>query len=534
MMSNLEALKNLPLSLVAALNNPALIDQELARRSFNDYCRQMLEVEPAKHHLFLNDKLMAVERGEIKRLMIFMPPGYAKSTYASVAFPAWLIGRDPKRSIICASHAKDLAEGFSRKVRGHVKSNEYHGIFDLELSRESQSVSRWQVEYDDNGNKKKGAEYYAVGIDSSITGKRANGAIIDDPVKGIKEARSPVVQKSTLEWYKTDLRTRLLPEAFQIIIQTRWDVNDLAGSILPADYQGQSGWVQARDGEKWYIINMPALAKENDVLGRIPGEALWPEFYTKEMVEQERVTQGERNFAALYQQMPVPEGGNEFKSEWIQYYDFMAGFDTEGCNIYIMVDPANEKKESSDYTAMVVVGLGSDNNYYILDMVYDKLNPTERINKVIYLHKKWNKLSGKPPTVAYEKYGMMSDTHFLKKAQATLNYRFHVIEVGGSMRKVDRIRRLIPLFQSRRFYLPFNIMFRNGQGKTVDLIQEFIKSEMEHFPSSTHDDMLDALSRICDENVYATFPELKEPIKFDIIGGDLYGQQDKTEDWLNW
>lgn len=520
--------------MAAFQSNLSTIDQELARRDFNDYCRMMLEVEPARHHLFLNDKLMAVERGEIKRLMIFMPPGYAKSTYASVAFPAWIIGRDPKRSIICASHAKDLAEGFSRKVRGHVKSNEYHGIFDLELSRESQSVSRWQVEYDDNGNKKKGAEYYAVGIDSSITGKRANGAIIDDPVKGIKEARSPVVQKSTLEWYKTDLRTRLLPEAFQIIIQTRWDVNDLAGSILPQDYDGRSGWVQARDGEQWYVINMPALAKESDILGRLPGEALWPDFYTKKMVEQERVTQGERNFAALYQQMPVAEGGNEFKSEWIQYYDFLRGFNTSECNVYILVDPANEKKETSDYTAMIVVALSTDNNYYILDIVYDKLNPTERINKLIFLHKKWNQQAGKPPSVAYEKYGMMSDTHFLKKAQATLNYRFPITEVGGSMRKVDRIRRLIPLFQSKRFYLPHNIMYLNASGKTVDLVNELIKNEMEHFPSATHDDMLDALSRICDENVYATFPRLKEPVTFNIIGGAIYEPNDKTEDWMNW
>jgi predicted phage terminase large subunit-like protein len=517
--------------MTALILKPELIDQELSRRSFDDYCRYVMQLEPAKHHLFVNDKLMAVERGEINRLMIFEPPGHAKSTYASVGFPAWFVGNNPTDNIICASHAKDLAEGFSRKVRGNVKSDEYINVFSIDLSKESSSVSRWQVEYeDDKGQKRKGAEYYAVGIGSSVTGKRAKGGIIDDPVKGAKEARSPVVQASTFEWYKTDFRTRLLPGAFIIIMQTRWDTNDLSGKILPEDYDGRSGWVKARDGEMWYVINLPALAREGDILGRKAGEALWPEFYTQEMMEQERRTQGEHNFAALYQQLPVAASGNEFKSEWIQYFNPLKGIVLGECNLWILVDPANEKKATSDYTAIVVVALAPDNNYYIMEIIRDRFNPTERIQKVMDTHKKWNQLAGKPPQVAYEKYGMMTDTHYLRAEQDKQGYRFAIQEVGGTMKKEDRIRRLIPIFEQRRLWLPYNQIYVTMNKSTTELVMDFVKNEYEPFPYGSHDDVLDAMARIFDVN--ASFPMITKRYRQN-VRAEFEEPEERDSDWMD-
>ena len=170
-------------------------------------------------------------------------------------------------------------------------------------------------------------------------------------------------------------------------------------------------------------------------------------------------------------------------------------------NCYILYDPANSKKKRSghdpDYTAMMVVGLATDNNYYLLDMVRDRLNPTERVQFLIALHKKWNKRAGKPPKVVCEQYGMMTDSHYILQAQKALNYRFAVVEVGGQMAKQERIRRLVTPFEEGRVYLPKYLPYLNSNKETVDLTESFI-SEYETFPVGRHDDMMDALSRIMD------------------------------------
>lgn len=202
--------------------------------------------------------------------------------------------------------------------------------------------------------------------------------------------------------------------------------------------------------------------------------------------------------------------GGEFKAEWIQYYDYLAGFNVKQCNIYILVDGASKKRDDSDYTAIVVIGLSPDNNYYLLDIVRDKLNPTERVDRVIEVHKKWNKLGGKSPTVAYEEYGNMSDVFYLRKAQAELSYRFAVVSMGGNkLSKEDRIRQLIPLFENKRFYLLHNLMYTDFNRKTRDLVADFINNEYLSFPDCIHDDVIDAMARIVDPTLSATFPRLK-------------------------
>ena len=151
----------------------------------------------------------------------------------------------------------------------------------------------------------------------------------------------------------------------------------------------------------------------------------------------------------------------------------------------------------------------------------------------MHLHRKWNKLGGKSPIVGYEKYGMMTDAFYLKKEQNERNYRFNIVELGGQLKKEDRIRRLIPLFQQKRIYFPSTLIYSNYAKNTVDLIRELINNEMLVFPVSAHDDMLDAMARICDEELYAHFPMVTQGIELN-VHGVMVGNEEETDDWMSW
>jgi predicted phage terminase large subunit-like protein len=170
-------------------------------------------------------------------------------------------------------------------------------------------------------------------------------------------------------------------------------------------------------------------------------------------------------------------------------------------NKYIVVDPASSKKKTSDYTAIFVIGAASDNNFYVLDMVRDRLNLTERADAVFALHRRW-----KPVLVGYERYGMMGDIEHIKQRQQDEKYHFPITELGGKVAKVDRIRRLIPVFEQGRVFLPVELSKRDYEGREVDLINVFVNDEFTAFPVAAHDDMLDALSRIMDTDLGIRFP----------------------------
>lgn len=195
--------------------------------------------------------------------------------------------------------------------------------------------------------------------------------------------------------------------------------------------------------------------------------------------------------SAQYQQNPSPLGGGEFRREWLRFYDGKPTYST--MNTYIFVDPANSKKKSSDYTAMVVIGLGSDDNFYILDIVRDKLNLRERQQKLFSLQVKY-----KPKAVLYEKYGMSSDIEAMNEAMQFFNHRFTITEVGGALSKEDRIRRLIPHFADGRIYLPREMIRADWNNKPIDVIEEFVEQEYLTFPVGVHDDLIDAISRLFD------------------------------------
>jgi predicted phage terminase large subunit-like protein len=204
----------------------------------------------------------------------------------------------------------------------------------------------------------------------------------------------------------------------------------------------------------------------------------------------------------------VADATQGFKRDWIRFYEKSPEDVHSGLNKYILVDAANDKRKTNDYTAMWVVGLGSDGNRYILDIVRDRLNLTERAEKLIQLHRKW-----RPMEVRYERYGMMADIQHIKYRQGEMNYRFDIIEVGGQTPKNDRIRRLIPLFEQAKIWFPQTLHKTNYEGQTRELVGDFIEQEYASFPVPMHDDMLDALARMEEPDLSLVWPKMPEESK---------------------
>src|SRR3990167_3030380 len=261
-----------------------LAKRELARRRLGWFIKyHNEEYQENWHHKIIIEKLEAVERGEVRKLMVFVPPQNGKSEIASINFPAWFFGRNPKKAIIASSYNADLAVNFGRKARNIVASPEYRNLFNVSLSEDSKAAGRWLTD--------KGGEYTAVGIGGGTTGRRADVFIIDDPVKDKQEAESPVIQERNIGWYRSVAKTRLSPTGAIVIIQTRWHDLDLAGQILASE-----------DG--WDVVSLPAIA-EHDEECRIVGEALWPQRYSLEWLQAQKKDIGTELFSALYQQSPI-------------------------------------------------------------------------------------------------------------------------------------------------------------------------------------------------------------------------------------
>jgi len=342
-----------------------LLKRKRARKSLTEYCRYVAPFEPpAIHHELLCNALDKVVDGEIRNLMVFMPPGSAKSTYASVRFPAYYLGRLGKKSIICSSYGGDLATAFGRKVRNLVDSKESKNVFpELVLTEDSRARGEWET--------KDGGTYFAVGVGGGVTGRRGDLGLIDDPVKGRKEADSDTVKNDTWQWYKSDFLTRLKPNAAQVIIQTRWVDDDLSGRLLPEDWNGESGIFTGKDGREWTVISLQAEAVEgkNDPLGRKEGEWLWPDWFTPDYwaeTKRSQMQEDTRNWTALYQQTPTAEEGTYFKKEWFNRYplgeepDYIVKF---GASDYAVTDGGG------DFTEQGVAGVCPEGDLYLLDWI---------------------------------------------------------------------------------------------------------------------------------------------------------------------
>jgi len=354
-------------------------DRRQARKNFIDYCRYIAPDEPpALHHVKLGEKLQEIVDGTLKNLMVFMPPGSAKSTYCSVRFPSYYLGRFPTKDLIQCSNTAELASRFGRKTRNLLDTKRFRTLFDVSLAKDSQAKNQWEV-IPHESEEQNGGEYYATGVEGAVTGRRADGGLIDDPVKGQAEANSETIREKQWDWYLTDFITRLKPSAWKIIIQTRWHEDDLSGRILPDDWDGQSGYVTTEDGETWYVLCISAEAGKNDVLGRKPGEWLWPEWFTGDFWQRTKdrlVKRGKsREWFSLYQQTPTPDDGIHFKRDDLLRY--VPGDQPEHLHRYATGDFAVTEKTTADFTAFGDWGIDSNNEWWLLDGYHDQSESTE-------------------------------------------------------------------------------------------------------------------------------------------------------------
>lgn len=327
---------NLPPSQQAAARE--LLKRRKARQSllaFTEYTNPGYSA--AAHHALIAEKLEAVARGEIKRLMILMPPRHGKSELASRRFPAWFIGRMPGKQIIAASYNSDLASDFGREVRNIVSGPEFGALFQTSLAADSKAANRWHTGM--------GGMYVAAGVGTAITGRGADVLLIDDPFKDREEADSELRRERVWDWYTSTAYTRLMPGGAVVVINTRWHDDDLSGRLLAMQEEG---------GDQWEVLSLPAIS--------LNGEALWPEWYPLERLEQIRAVLPARDWNALYQQNPIPDDGDFFKADWFGEYDEPPdGLRTYGASDYAVTDGGG------DYTEHGIAGVDMNGNLYILD-----------------------------------------------------------------------------------------------------------------------------------------------------------------------
>lgn len=402
-----------------------------------------------------------------------------KSSVITFALTIQDILKDPEITVGLASHTRPIAKAFLRQIKREFEANDtLKGWFpDILWANPQKESPKWS---EDDGivvrrkSNPKEATIEAWGVvDGQPTSKHYKLLIYDDIVTRESVSTPEMMAKTT----------EALALSFNLgahggrrrFIGTRYHYNDTYRVIL------QRGTVQ------------PRIYPATDT-GKVDGV---PVFHTPEALAEKRRDMGPYVFGAQMLQDPTADETQGFKEEWLQH----ALPRPYGLNIYLVFDPASAKKKDSDYTAGWCVGFGADRNMYVLDMVRDRLSLTERADLVMNWHRKWQ-----PLAVGYERYGMMADIEHIRYRQEQENYRFPIIELGGTMPKVDRIRRLVPWFEQGRVYLPPQMPKTNYEGRTIDLVESFKTDEYIPFPVGMHDDMLDALARILDDEMPADWP----------------------------
>jgi predicted phage terminase large subunit-like protein len=428
----------------------ALARSDLACFSAIEYPR----FELAPHNRRIIDALEAVERGEIDRLILTLPPRHGKSLIASQLFPAWYLGRHPDRSIIAASYASELATDFGRLVRNHVTGRIYSRIFpSAKLSGDSAAAHRFSL--------LAGGNYFAVGAGGPITGRGCDLLLIDDPIKGRVDADSASFRRGLQSWFQSVAYPRLMPGAAIVLIQTRWHEDDLAGFCLRE--QAQEGWT---------VLNLPAIA-EVDEGSRAEGAALWPEKFPLKRLMQIRQTIGSREWAALYQGRPAPIEGAIFRKEWWKSYS-QATLPAEFERIIVSLDCAFKTGTSNDYTAAVVIGVGK-HGYYVLHVVKDRVEFPALQRRLEAMCLKFH-----PDAVLIEDAASGQSLIQTLKAET----RLPVLPVKPQGDKESRAWAVTPFVESGRVLLP----------ESAAWLPDFL-DELSSFPNAAHDDCVDAFTQ---------------------------------------
>ena len=279
---------------------------------------------------------------------------------------------------------------------------------------------------------------------------------------------------------------------------TAWELSDNLGT--------DGGW-QRMIGTRYHRFDTYSTMIERGVKVRLhPCTSDGSEDFSKavllapETLAKKRKTQGPYTFGSQMLLNPTADKAQGFKQEWLRWWPAQTA---AGLNVYILVDPASKKKKTSDYTVIWVVGVGADENIYVLDGVRDRFNLVDRQKALFALHRKW-----RPILVGYEEYGQQADIEHMQAEMARQNYRFQIVPLGGKMAKEDRIKRMVPDFESGKVWLPESGIVRTDyEGNSVDIVRAFVQDEYEAFPVCAHDDQLDCLARIHDIDIVYPAPD---------------------------
>ncbi len=425
-----------------------------------------VETSVAAHHALLLQAFERVISMRHGRLMVFMPPGSAKSTYCSVVAPTYYMGSRPDSRVILASYGSDLARRHGRRARQVVKSPGFAALWGCGISASTSAADEWALT--------NGAEYLAGGILSGITGNRAHGIVIDDPVRGREQADSETIRAKTWDAYNDDLLTRLIPGGWVVLVQTRWHEDDLAGRLLPKNYAGQSGMIECRDGKVWEVINLPAQCeREDDPLGRSVGEYLWPEWFDEGHWATFRSQS--RTWAALFQQRPRPDEGGTFKDSWCVGNRYRVIPDAANVIVHSW-DTAQKEQEVNDPTAGTIWHLGSRApGYYLREVFRERIGYPALRRKVIAFAER-----DRPVAILIE--DKSSGQSLIQDLRSSTTLPIIAIEPEGN--KLFRAMEVSPAVEAGKVFLPESAPW------LVDFEGEFFG-----FPLTKHDDQVDSVTQ---------------------------------------
>lgn len=386
-------------------------------------------------------------------------------------FPAWYIGTFPGKRIILASYEADFAATWGRKSRDLL---EEHGpsLFGVTVSKASSAASRWDIEGHEGG-------MATAGVRGPITGKGANIAIIDDPVKNDQEAMSQTYRDAAWDWYRATFSTRIQEDGAIILVMTRWHEDDLAGRLLRAQEEG---------GDKWEVVNLPALAEDDDMLGRQPGEPLCPQLFTKETLEKTKVRLGSFWWNALYQQRPAPAEGNKFKRSWFRYFEIVDDhvvlyipdaepkrYALKDCWCFQTCDPAGSEKASADYFVLGTWLVTPAKDLLLRDVLRERLEGPDQPRLFRQGYDRW---IPRPKLQGVESKGLG-----LTLFQTLRRSGLPVIELKAETDKVIRALPIMARMEAGTVYFL----------KNASWLGEY-ESELLYFPNGQHDDQVDMTS----------------------------------------
>lgn len=394
--------------------------------------------------------------------------------------------KNPEITVGIFSHTRPIAKAFLRQIMRELEENQtLHAAFPDVLWADTRQAPKWS---EDDGiivrrqSNPKEATVEAWGlVDGQPTSKHFTDLLYDDIVVRDSVTTPEMIEK-TMTSLEQSYNLGVTPGGSRRMAGTRWHFNDAyrtvvqRGSFIAREHPGRKGGTE--DGESVYWSDEIHLKKRADY--------------------------GPYTYAAQILMNPKADAMQGFKREWLRNYKQIA---IDKLNWYVLVDAASSKKRGSDYTAIWAVGLGMDGNYYCVPICRDRLNLKERADRVFAAHRKY-----RPLQVRYERYGLMSDTEHMQARMETENYRFNITEVGGLTSKPDRIKRLLPMFEQGRIWLPESCHVTDWQKVPVDLVQAFVEEEYMAFPVGLHDDMLDSLARIAEPDFPLIWPKKSVPI----------------------